>query len=158
MTGVVGLSCDLGDGDGSSRSSSRLPRPPKPPSRLAFASQPEWGARRGVGGGGGGGGGGGRGVARRSRRWLLLLCGDGRDSKKLLPPKTVSWEHLFRPVAIPNIAWDVLFIHRNELLHEPLEPLHPQNASWEVFSTLRNERRPRSESLSALPPSDCPPQ
>ena len=48
--------------------------------------------RAGAGFGGGVGGGGGN---RRSRRWLLVLCGDGSDSKKLLPPKTVSWEHLF---------------------------------------------------------------
>ena len=143
MTGVVGPSCDRGDGDGSSGSSSRLLRPPKPPSRLAFASQPERGAGRGVGGDGGG-------DARRSRRWLLVLCGDGSDSKKLLPPKTVSWDHHFRPVATQYISWEVLFTHRNELLHDPLEPSHAQGASWELVSTLRNEQRPRLESLSAL--------
>ena len=60
MTGVVGPSYDRGDGDRSSGSSSRLLRPPKPLSRLAFASQQE----RGAGGGGGGGGGN----ARRSCR------------------------------------------------------------------------------------------
>ena len=87
MTGIVGPSCDRGDGDGSCGSSSRLLRPPKLPSRHAFASQPELGAGGGVGGGGGGGGGG---DARRSHRWLLVLCGDGSDSKKLLPPKTDS--------------------------------------------------------------------
>ena len=59
MTGVVVPSCDCGDGDESSGSSSRLLRPPKLPSRLAFASKPERGAGGGVGGGGGGGGGGG---------------------------------------------------------------------------------------------------
>ena len=59
------------------------------------------GGSRGSGGSGGGGGagGGGGGDARRSRRRLLVLCGDGSDSKKLLPPKTVSWKHLVRPVA-----------------------------------------------------------
>ena len=57
MTGVVGPSCDRGDGDGSNGYSSRLLRPPKLPSRHAFASQPERGASGGVGGGGGSGGG-----------------------------------------------------------------------------------------------------
>ena len=109
-------------------------------------------------GSGAGGCGGAGGNVRRSRRWLLVLCGDGSDSKKLLPPKTVSWEHLFRPVATQHISWDVLFTHRNELLHDPLEPLHPQIASWELVSTLHNERRPRLKSLSALPPLDHPPQ
>ena len=112
-----------------------------------------WWEGSGVGGCGGGGG-----DARRSRRWLLVLCGDGSDSKMLLPGKTVSWEHLFRPVATQHISWDVRFTHRNELLHDPLEPSHPQIASWELISTLRNERRPRLKSLSALPPSDHPPQ
>ena len=102
MTGVVGPSCDCGDGDGSSGSSSRLLRPPKLPSPLASASEPEWGAGGGVGGGGGGTGGGGD--ARRSHRWLLVLCGDGSDSKKLSPPKTVSREHLFRPIATQHIS------------------------------------------------------
>ena len=107
---------------------------------------------------GSGGSGGGGGDARRSRRWFLVLCGGGSDSKKPLPPKTVSWEHLFRPVATQQISWKVLFTYHNELLHEPLEPSHPQNASWELFSTFRNERRPRLQSLSALPPPDRPPQ
>ena len=138
-------------GDGSS--SSRLLRPPKLPSPLAFASEQERGAGGGVGGGGCGGGGS---DARRSRRWLLLLCGDGSDPNKFLPPKTVSWEHLFRPVATQNISWEVLFTYGNELLHDPREPSLRQNASWELFSTLRNERRPRLKSLSALPPSDRP--
>ena len=86
MTGVVGRSCDRGEGDGSSGSSSRLLRPLKLPSPLAFASQPERGAGGGIGGGSDGGGGGGD--ARRSRRWLIVLCGDGSD--------------LFRPVASPT--------------------------------------------------------
>ena len=98
MTGVGGPSCDCGDGDGSSGSSSPLLHPPKLPSRHAFASQPERGAGGGVGGGRGGGGGG----DPRSRRLLLVLCGDGSNSKMLLPAKTVSWEHLVRPVP-PNI-------------------------------------------------------
>ena len=145
MTGGFGPSCDRGDGGvGSSGSSSRLLRPPELPPPLAFASEPE----RVAGGGGGGG------DARRSRRWLIVLCGDGGDSKKLLPPKTVSWEHLFRPVATQHISWEVLFTHRNELLLDSLEPSHPQNASRELFFTVGNERPPRLESLSALPPSD----
>ena len=147
MPGGFGPCYDRGIvGDGSSLS--RLLRPPKLPSPLAFASDPERGA-----GGGVGGGGGGVGDARKSRRWLLVLCGDGSDSEKLLPSKTVSWEHLFRPVATQQISWEVLFTHRNEPLHDPLEPSHPQNASQELFFTVRNERRPRLESLSALPPS-----
>ena len=87
--------------------------------------------RRWCGSGGSGGGevGGGGGDARRSRRWLLVLCGDGSDSKKLLQPNTGSWEHLFRPVATQHVSWEVLFTLRNELLHNPLEPLYPQNAS-----------------------------
>ena len=44
----------------------------------------------GSGGSGGGGRGGVGGDARRSRRWLLVLCGDGSDSEKLLPAKTAS--------------------------------------------------------------------
>ena len=88
--GGFGPSCDRGDGDGSSGSSSRLLRPPKLPSPLAFASEPERGAGGGIGGGGGGGGVGGD--ARISRRWLLVLCGDGSDSEKLLPAKIASWE------------------------------------------------------------------
>ena len=59
--------------------------------------------RTGTGFGGWVGGGGGD--ARRSRRWLLVLCGDGSDSKTILPPKTVSWEHLFRPVATQHDSW-----------------------------------------------------
>ena len=154
MTAVIGPGCDRGDGDGSSGFSSRLLRRPKLPSWLAFASQPEQGTGGVVGGGGdgGGGGGGGGGDAGRSCRWLLVLCGDGSDSKWLLTPKTVSWELLFRPIATQNISWDALFTHRNELLHDPLEPLHPQNASWELVSTIRNERCQRLASLSALPP------
>ena len=72
----------------------------------------------GVGGVGGCGGGGGD--ARRSRRWLLVLCSDGSDSKKVSPTKTVSWGYLFRPVATQLLSWDVLLTHRNELLHDPL--------------------------------------
>ena len=112
--------------------------------------RPWCGSGRSGGGGVGGGGGGGGGDARRSRRWLLVLCGDGSDSNQLLPPKTVSWENLFRPVATQHISWEVLFTHRNELLDDPLEPSHPQNTSWELVSTLRNEQRPRLKSLSAL--------
>ena len=53
MTGGFGPSCDRGDGgDGSSGSSSRLLRPPKLPSPLAFASELERGAGGGIGGGG----------------------------------------------------------------------------------------------------------
>ena len=86
---------------------------------------------------------------------VARLCGDGSDSINLLPPKT---EHLFRPVATQHISWEVIFTHRNELLHEPLERSHPQNTSWELVSPLCNERRPRLKSLSALPPPDRPPQ
>ena len=155
MTGGFGPCCDRGiGGGGSSGSSSRRLHPPKLPSPLTFASEPERGAGGGVGGGGGGGGS----DARRSRRWLLLLCGDGSDPNKFLPPKTVSWAHLFRPVATQDISREVVFTHRNELLHDPLEPSHPQNASWELVSTVRNERHPRLKSLSALPPSDRPPR
>ena len=154
MPGGFGPCYDRGIvGAGSSGSSSRLLRPPKLPSPLAFALEPEQGAGGGVGSGGGGGS-----DARGSRRWLLLLCGDGSDPNKFLPPKTVSWDHLFRPVATQNISWEVLFTHRNQLLHDPREPSLRQNASWELFSTLRNERRPRLKSFSALPPSDRPPQ
>ena len=56
MTGVVGPSCDRGDGDGSSGSLSCLLRPPQLPSPLAFASEPERVACGGIGGGGGGAG------------------------------------------------------------------------------------------------------
>ena len=93
----------------------------------------------GSGGGGVGGCGGGGGDTRSSRRWFLVRCSDGSDSKKVTPPKTVSWESLFRPVATQLLSWDVLFTHRNELLHDPLEPSHLQNVSWELISTLRNE-------------------
>ena len=100
MTGGYGPSCDRGDGagDGSSGSSSRPLRPPQLPSALAFASEPEQGAGGGIGGGGG-----------AWWWWLLVWCGDGSDSKKRLPPKTVSWENLFRPVATQDISWEVLF-------------------------------------------------
>ena len=146
MTGGFGPSCDYGvGGNGSRGSSSRLLRPPKLPSPLAFASEPERSAGGVVGGGGG--------DARGCRR----LGGDGSNSKKLLPPKTVSWEHLFRPVATQHISWEVLCTPRSKLLHDPREPLHPQNASWELIFTVRNERRPRLESLFVLPPSDRPP-
>ena len=55
---------------------------------------------------------------------VVVACfgGDGSDSKKLLPPKTVLWEHLFRPVATQHNSWEVLFTHHNELLHDPQEP------------------------------------
>ena len=148
MTGVVGPSCDRGDGDGSSGFSSRLLHLPKLPSRLAFASQPE----RGAGGGGGGGGAGDD--ASSSGRWSLVVCGEGSDSKNRLPAKTVSWEHFFRHVATQHFSWQVLFTHHNELLHDPSERLHPQNALWELVSTVRNERRPRSESLARRQPHD----
>ena len=109
-------------------------------------------------GGGGGGVGGSGGDVRRSRRLLLVLCGDGSDSKKLLPPKMVSWEYLLRPVASQHISWDVLFTHCNEFVPDSLELSHPQNASWELFFTVRNEQRPRLESLSSLTSSNRPPQ
>ena len=89
---------------------------------------------------------------------MLVLCGNGRDSKKLLPPKTLSWEHLLRPIASQNISCEVHFAHRNKLLHDPLEPLHLQNSSWELVSTICNEVCQPLESLSALPPLDLPPQ
>ena len=87
MPGGFGPCYDRGIvGDGSSGSSSQLLRPPKLPSPLAFASEPERGAGGGVGSGGSGGGGGGGSEARRSRRWLLLLCGDvWRKTGKLKP-------------------------------------------------------------------------
>ena len=129
MTGLGGPSCDRGDGDRSSGSSPRLLRPLKLPSRHAFASQPERGAGGVVGGGRGGGGG-----DARSRRLLLILCGDGSNSKMLLPAKSASWEHLFRPVATQHISWEVVFTHHNELLHDSLEPSHPQNVSWSLVS------------------------
>ena len=96
--------------------------------RHAFASQPERGAGGVVGDGRGGGGGG----DTRSRRLLLVLCGKGSNSKMLLPAKSVSWEHLFRPVATKHISWEVIFTHRNELLHDSLEPSHPH--TWELVS------------------------
>ena len=65
--------------------------------------------------------------------WLLVLCVDGSDSKKRVPPKTVSWEHLFRPVATQHNSWEVLFTHRNELLHDPQEPSHPQRFMGVLF-------------------------
>ena len=86
MPGGFGPCYDRGIvGDGSSGSSSQLLRPPKLP--LAFALELERGAGGGVGSGGSGGGGGGGGSeARRSRRWLLLLCGDvWRKTGKLKP-------------------------------------------------------------------------
>ena len=111
MTVGFGPCCDRGiGGDESSASSSRLLRPPKLPSPLAFALEPERGADGGVGGGGGGGGG----DARTSRRWLLVLCGDGSDWKNLLSPKTVSWENRFRLLATQHISWEVPPTHRNE--------------------------------------------
>ena len=64
---------------------------------------------------------------------MLVLCGDGSDSKKLLPRETVSWRHLFRPVATQHISWEVLFTHGNELLRDPKEPSQAQNASCELF-------------------------
>ena len=57
----------------------------------------------------------------------------GATRKKFSPPKTVSWEHLFLPVATQYISWEVRFTHRNE-------------------------RRPRLKSISALAPSGLPPQ
>ena len=54
--------------------------------------------------------------AGTGRRWwdwwwrLLVWCGDGSDSKKRLPPKTVSWAHLFRLVATQHISWEVVFV------------------------------------------------
>ena len=57
----------------------------------------------------------------------------GATRKKLSPPKTVSWEHLFLPVATQYISWEVRFTHRNE-------------------------RRPRLKSISVLAPSGLPPQ
>ena len=80
----------------------------------------------------------------------------GATRKKFLPPKMVSWGHLFRPIATQHISWEVVFTHRNELLHDPREPSLRQNAPWELFSTPRKERRPRLKSLSALPPLDRP--
>ena len=86
--GSFGPGCDCGHCyDGSSGSSSRLVHPPKLPLPLAFTSALERGA--------GGGVGGGVGNRRRNRLWLLVLCGDGSDWKKHLPPKTVTWEQLF---------------------------------------------------------------
>ena len=85
--GSFGPDCDRGNCcAGSSGSSSQLLHPPKIPLPLAFTSAPERGTGGGVGGGGGN---------RRSRRWLLVLYGDGSDSKKHCPPKTVSWSQLF---------------------------------------------------------------
>ena len=78
--GDFGPRCDRVDGDGSSRSSSRLLCPLKLLPPLAFASQAKRGAGGGVGGGGGGGCGG---DSRRSRRCLLVLCGDGRVLNRL---------------------------------------------------------------------------
>ena len=63
----------------------------------------------------------------------------------LLPSKTISWEHLFSPVATQHISWEALFAHRNELLHDRLEPLHLLTASWELVSTLRNKQHPPLE-------------
>ena len=89
---------------------------------------------------------------------MRVLCHNGSDSKKLLPPKTVSWKHLFRPIATEDISWDVHFAHRNKLLHDPLELLHLQNASWELVSTICNELCQPLDLLLALPAFDCPPQ
>ena len=132
MKGVVGPSCDCGDGDGFCIFSSPLLRLPKIPSQLTFASHPERVAGRGVGGGDGGAGDN----ASRSRCSLLVVCGEGSDSKEPLPAKLLSWEHFFRLVATQPISWQVLFTHRNELLHDPLEQLHLQNASSELFFSI----------------------
>ena len=37
-----------------------------------------------------------------------MSCGDGSDSKRFLPPKTVAWELVFGTVATQQVSWEVL--------------------------------------------------
>ena len=149
MSGGFGPCCDRGDGDGSSGSSSRLLRPPKLLSPLAFASQPE----RGAGGGGGGGGGYSFGVVMGATRISVYHQKQFHGSIFFgLSPPSIFHGRSFLPIATSSS------MTLNELVHDPREPSLRQKASWELFSALRNERCPRLESLSPLPPSDFPPQ
>ena len=86
-------------------------------------------AKTGFGGGVGGGG-----DARRSRRLFLVLFGDGSGSKKLLPPKTVSWEHLFRTVATQHISWEVLLTYLNGIPNEPQVSKTLHGSSFSLFA------------------------
>ena len=89
--------------------------------------------------------------------WLLVLCGDGSDSKNRVPPKTVSCEHLFRPLATQHNSWEVVFTHRNELLHDPQEPSHPQRFMGDLFHHSKRAT-PTIRITCCDPPSDRPPQ
>ena len=101
----------------------QLLRPPQLRWQLSFAREAEKVADGGVGGGGGG--------DRRRGRCLLVSCGDGSGSKKLLLPKMVSWEHLWDRCHHSLFHGGVVFTHHNVfLLHDPREPSCPQKASW----------------------------
>ena len=132
LMGSFGSGCNRGNRyDGSSGSSSWLVHPPNLPLPLLFTSAPELGAGAGVGGGADN--------RRIGRCWLLLLCGDGSNWKKHLPPKTVSWEQLFGNHCHPTRFMEGPFYPQNEHLHDPREQLRPQNTSSELFLSIDNK-------------------
>ena len=78
----------------------------------------------------------------------------GAIRKNIYHQKRFHRSSVLVTVASKHVSWKVLFTHQNVLLHEPRDQLRPQNASWELFFSVHNKRRPQLEILAALSASN----